>query len=102
MGLHAASGIVLASGDLASLVQPPIVGVPAGNYPLISQVGVLLYERNAYLNQPSFTESDINYQTPNQVASPTAALKASEEDWLDKNGTVMIVNPFNGELVKGK
>jgi type II secretory pathway pseudopilin PulG len=108
------------TGDLASDIQtgatahtpatPPV-------YPLISQVGLLFYDRDAFLNQKtstsgyagqSFTDLDIDYLLPTQ-AWPVGILqtsmesqKADEEAWLDQNGIAVMVSPFNGSLIAAK
>ena len=120
-----------ATGDLASVVPvasgtPPLPAAypttpfrpPAnGLYPLISQVGLLLYDRDAFLSQKtsggrSFSDSDFQYVLPSPPNPPyafspplTAADcqdKEDEETWLDQNGIASMVSPFNGALIKAK
>lgn len=101
------------TGDLASLMNPaaappnppsPVV------YPLTSQLALLFYDRDAFLNQKStntsspgdpFTDIDLEYQLPGQTLPP-AADKADEETWLDANGTAVLVSPNNGSLINAK
>lgn len=108
-------GLTTTIGDLASNVpHPPGTAPPyppaSGFYPLTSQVGLLLYDRDAFLGQRTtntttpgvpFTDDDMNYQLPGHgTASP--ANKADEENWLDQNGIASLVSPFNGALIKAK
>jgi hypothetical protein len=39
-----------------------------------------------------------------QVLSPgsMSVAEAAEEDWLDKNSTLLLVNRYNGTLMKGE
>jgi prepilin-type N-terminal cleavage/methylation domain-containing protein len=104
--------------DLASVVPAAITGppqAPAGAppvYPLISQVGLILYNHDAYLNQKTtntstpgdaFTDTDLNYLLPWQGSPPAPAVSAwdknDEENWLDSNSTAILVSPVNGSLV---
>jgi hypothetical protein len=121
-------GLTTASGgtpqDLASIVpNPPTNPVPipsaSGNYPLISSVGLLFYDRNAFLNQHTtnqtysgqpFTDLDLNYLLPGQswaaalAVNPQApaAQKSDEENWLDQNGIAVMVSPNDGSLITAK
>ena len=100
------------TGDLASIINPaaappnppsPVV------YPLTSQLALLFYDRETFLNQKtqagdSFTDQDMQYTLPSQAAAVpvTAADKADEETWLDQNGTAVLVSPNNGSLINAK
>jgi prepilin-type N-terminal cleavage/methylation domain-containing protein len=95
------------AGDLASLIPPPAGGTNV--YPLVSQLGVLLYDSNAYLNQKaidagsaSFTNADMQCDPPPFFTAPSTQQKADEETWLDANGVAFLVSPFDGSLIKAK
>jgi prepilin-type N-terminal cleavage/methylation domain-containing protein len=132
LGLHPIAVPVTSSintGDLVSIIPAPLTthAPPSpptkGFYPLTSSVGLLIYDRNAYLSQhcgndqtnfgddgKQFNEFDFTYALPNQPGWGTtppppaaaAADKSDEENWLDQNGTAFLVSPFNGELIKAK
>jgi prepilin-type N-terminal cleavage/methylation domain-containing protein len=98
-----------------SIAHPPAlpVNVPSANgfYPLFSQVGFVLYNHDAFLNQKTtnnstpgdaFTDVDLNYLLPYQSTispAPNQADKNDEENWLDSNSTAILVSPVNGTLV---
>jgi len=104
------------SGNLGSQVQsgfndggaqPPPTG--SDLYPLVSQVGLLLYDGNAYGNQrtsanAAFTKFDLEYALPGTptYSMPLIQDKRDEETWLDQNGVAFLVSPFNGSLIKAK
>jgi prepilin-type N-terminal cleavage/methylation domain-containing protein len=85
----------------------------SGYAPLTSEVGMVLYDRDAFAAQttnPSapynagdgqpFSEADLEqsfYGTPS-----TGNDKLEEEYWLDQNSVAYLVSPFNGDLVKSK
>jgi type II secretory pathway pseudopilin PulG len=120
LGLHGVTpSDATASGDLASILpatggpslptgQPGFSPPASGLYPLISQVALVFYDRDAFLNQKSqagdsFTDQDLQYQLPSQSGTNvTPADKADEETWLDQNGTAVLVSPNNGSLINAK
>jgi hypothetical protein len=114
--------------DLGSQVNNSRGGTPA-QVPLISSVGLVVYDHDAYLNQHAtlqvannsvspptqitigdgsqFTDLDLNYSLTGATAAPTAGStqaqdKFIEESWIDQNGTAYLVSPFNGSLIKAK
>jgi hypothetical protein len=98
-----------ATGDLISLAAP--VAANGYLYPLVSQVGLLLYDHNAYLNQRTtnssnpptpFNDVDLQCDLPANTASGIYLNKVDEETWLDQNGVAFLVSPFNGSLIKAK
>ena len=110
-----------ATGDLASDINDYAVsGTPVYYFPLISQVGLLFYDRSAYFNQRTtnpadvngpraFTDQDLQYTLPPLSSPPNnsplayfQADKSDEEIWLDQNGQAVMVNPFNGALIFAK
>lgn len=95
------------------------------NVPLTSSVGLVIYDHDAYINQHAtgssggaslgstsqFSDSDMILSLANPpVGSPPAnppnsgpaADKFLEEQWIDQNGTALLVSPFNGSLIKAK
>jgi prepilin-type N-terminal cleavage/methylation domain-containing protein len=120
LGLRSSSDPI-PTGDFASDVPTPLTGPPpypptSALYPLMSQAGLLFYDRNAFLNQKttnttdtgtSFSDQDLNYVLPSQTAytsinTKPAADKSDEENWLDQNGIAVLVSPFNGSLITAK
>jgi hypothetical protein len=105
-------GLTSTSGDLVSNFTPNVpLGTVPPPYPLISQVGLLLYDHNTYLNQISpnsvppgihFSDADIQCDQPVNPTAPSLAQKTDEENWLDQNGVAFLVSPFNGSLIKAK
>jgi prepilin-type N-terminal cleavage/methylation domain-containing protein len=109
--------------DTASTFAP--TAGPA-NVPLTSSVGLIIYDHDAYINQHAtgssggaslgtgaqFSDSDmiLSLQPTGPVGSPIgvppnsgpAADKFLEEQWIDQNGTALLVSPFNGSLIKAK
>jgi len=114
--------------DIASNVSPPV-----GQYlPLVSSVGLVIFDHDAYLAQHAslqvqsggstiklgnptapdpFNDNDMNYYlyTSSSYPSPAnpwttygAQDKFIEEHWIDQNGTALMVSPFNGSLIKAK
>jgi prepilin-type N-terminal cleavage/methylation domain-containing protein len=107
------------TADLASNVPPNPGNVPL---PLTSSVGLVIFDHDAYLTQHAslkissgtigstgvFTDIDMNYNLytqqyyPSPVPQPRPDDKFIEENWIDKNGTALMVSPFNGSLIKAK
>ncbi|MGD0461951.1 MAG: hypothetical protein ABSB74_05645 [Tepidisphaeraceae bacterium] len=110
--------------DVASNVSS--AGTPSA-IPLMSSVGFVVFDHDAYLAQHAsmqvnsggttttkgdgnaFTDIDMNYYLYTNLASPTTPSqvpisddKFIEENWIDKNGVALMVNPTNGSLIKAK
>ncbi len=87
---------------------------------IASQVGLVLYDRQTFLSQvdsggtANFTDGDPGmdpavagyggYGVPN---SPTKGInngtgEGSEEGWLDVNATPILINRYNGTLIRGE
>jgi len=111
------SRIGMYENDLASNIPPN----GSQNLPLISSVGFVVFDHDAYISQhatqqvagvsaPSgdaFTDQDLNINlqppvTAVPVKTTPAQDKFIEENWIDQNGTAWIVSPFNGSLIKAK
>jgi hypothetical protein len=109
--------------DLGSLALSPSA---QQSLALTSSVGLVVFDHDAYLAQHAslvqqsgpplgntppdpFTDLDMNYTlTPNGsssnpgINSILAQDKFIEENWIDKNGVALMVNPVNGSLIKAK
>jgi type II secretory pathway pseudopilin PulG len=111
-GTYTAMASLLAKGDVNSVglalssakdFIPSAVANPAN--PMFSQLGLVLFDAQGFTSQ-SFTATDIQIAggTYGTVSTPYASppSEADEEDWIDKNGTLLLVNRYNGTLVKGE
>jgi prepilin-type N-terminal cleavage/methylation domain-containing protein len=113
--------------DIASDVSVPAGSGPPNQIPLVSSVGLVVFDHDAYLTQHAsltinfsgspkaigdglaFTDYDMDYVLYTNPSSPTTPSyqanpddKFIEENWIDKNGTALMVSPFNGSLIKAK
>jgi Tfp pilus assembly protein FimT len=106
------------SYDLGSIASPVFPSTPQ-YLPLMSSVGLVIFDHDAYLTQHvapttlvpiantvQFADPDLeislNGAGAPALGSVQAADKFIEENWIDKNGTAFLVNPFNGSLMKAK
>jgi hypothetical protein len=91
-----------ALGDTIGLIATtPVAGIP-----FYTQLGVVLYDRQAFVNQPGNTEGDyvLNGIPTLQPDPPPGARaqEATEELWIDQNSLPLFVNRFNGNLLRGE
>lgn len=62
-----------------------------------SQIGLILFDRDTFMGNDVFTLADA------QIDSTVPAVaEAAEEDWLDSNALPLMVNRYNGTLIKGE
>jgi prepilin-type N-terminal cleavage/methylation domain-containing protein len=120
-------GMVSAT-DFGSNLTAPGAGKNPAYLPLMSSVGLVVYDHDKYLNQHAtlqvannssspptqatigdgaqFTDLDMDYSlvgaSPPGGNSAFAQDKFIEESWIDQNGTAYLVSPFNGSLIKAK
>lgn len=82
---------------------------------LMSQSGLAIFDRDAYLGQrtsvhdtnaDAFNDQDLQYIAPDprnpsapNATPPTQNQKEDEELWIDNNSTQALVSPYNGSLV---
>jgi prepilin-type N-terminal cleavage/methylation domain-containing protein len=70
-----------------------------------SQLGLVIYDRSTFLNQSGNTEGDFS---PLVTGIPTLTTPSAfnaeqtEETWIDENTTPLLVNRYNGTLMKGQ
>ncbi len=114
--------------DFGSIVAPPGAGKTPTYLPLMSSVGLVVFDHDKYLNQHAtaqvannssspptqatigdgaqFTDIDMDYSLVGAGAPPNGGAQAQdkfiEESWIDQNGTAFLVSPFNGSLIKAK
>lgn len=84
--------------------------VPSYNGNLLSsQFGLVLFDRDAFNNQ-SFTDGDpyldptLPSSTYGTASTPPASppTEADEEAWLDANATPILINRYNGTLIRAE
>jgi len=66
-----------------------------------SQFGFVLYDEEAYLNQP-FASNGPEKTYEDRELGGGSANEALEEGWLDANATPVLINRYNGTLVRGE
>jgi prepilin-type N-terminal cleavage/methylation domain-containing protein len=73
-----------------------------GGFPQ-SQFGFVLFDRDAFLNQ-GYTDGDdgLDPSVSTYGMATTAGSEAAEEVWLDANSTPILVNRYNGTLIKAE
>jgi prepilin-type N-terminal cleavage/methylation domain-containing protein len=64
--------------------------------PLRSQLGLILFDYAPFKSQ-SFTDGD-----PSLDPNADYTSEKTEEDWLDTNSTPVLINRFNGTLIRGE
>jgi prepilin-type N-terminal cleavage/methylation domain-containing protein len=65
---------------------------------LRSGLGVLLFDRQAYLSQ-GFSLWDAQFD-PTRTYTGSSPSEQTEESWLDANGTLLLLNRYNGTLLR--
>jgi type II secretory pathway pseudopilin PulG len=120
-------GLILFGGDGALLHRKYIIGSPAATdtddthlfrvmgfqlrtgpglattsvganatYPIYSQLGVVLYD------EPNFRTAGGTQDDPVNDNAAITAPESAEESWLDKNSLSLMLNRYNGTLVRGE
>ena len=93
-------GLVPAGTNMTFTYNYPVAASPAV---LRSQFGLALYQRQALENQSSYSRDDYSVRVYNQtLTSYTSTGEGAEEDWLDKNAIPLMVNRYNGTLIRGE
>jgi hypothetical protein len=95
------------------LQMPPgtTLGALTGVNVTYSQLGVAIYDVEAFRSQPGFTEGDFHPAFVLNAAGTTVRLpwltyptsmgqEAPKELWLDTNSSLFLVNRLSGELTK--
>lgn len=83
-----------------TLVPPTADFVPANNQPVAtspmrSAYGLILHDREGFMNNWDLDDPQCN-------GAAYDAAELAEESWLDQNGTPLMVNRYNGTLVRGE
>jgi hypothetical protein len=81
----------------ATFVDPPVpVGPP--DYTPRTSLGLVLFDR------PSFEDrfGDAAMADAQVIAQPYSMTEREEEDWIDDNSVPLLVNRYNGTLVRGE
>lgn len=67
-----------------------------------SSYGYVLYDRETFLSQ-SFTDADFYVQNPQlPLVTAYSPSEQAEETWLDSNGYAVLINRYNGSLIKSE
>jgi prepilin-type N-terminal cleavage/methylation domain-containing protein len=75
-------------------------GPANGNNPLRSQMGLVLFDSATFKSQ-NFTDGDPALGIPDPlILNP--GNEPTEENWLDANSTPILINRFNGTLIRGE
>jgi prepilin-type N-terminal cleavage/methylation domain-containing protein len=91
-------------------VMGKVIGLDPGQFiprasaalpPLFTHIGIMLYEREAFSNVQNSSEADIRFDI-GTAASPVAADETNEEQWLADNGLLLMINRYNGTLIRGE
>lgn len=92
-------------GNVIGLNQSPlpVQRIPAttGTY-LNTHVAFMLYDREAFSNVLNSSESDSLFDIGNQPPPASAGDEQNEEQWLSDNGLLLLVNRYNGTLIRGE
>ena len=109
-GVHTVSKLARQSGrfpasDVNASVLSGTVYVPTfptvanPNFSLVTQVAVCLYDLQSFTAQ-GFSDEDAPFNgTAYTAGTPT---EQAEETWLDSNATPLLVNRYNGRLIRGE
>lgn len=94
----AAGGII---GTRANLLTSPGYSVPKIGGPIVySSLGFVLYDLGTYNGQGTVNA----IQSVLNAASPATInyIDSAQESWLDSNSTPLLINRYNGTLVRGE
>jgi prepilin-type N-terminal cleavage/methylation domain-containing protein len=72
-----------------------------GNSFFRSQMGLVLFDSAAFKAQ-GFTDGDLGTGFDQSVTASGPNGETSEEAWLDANSTPLLINRFNGTLIRGE
>lgn len=74
---------------------------PYAHWPLVprSQVGLILFDLDAF-RAGEYNMEDLQIVNPTGTYNPSP--EQAEEAWLDQNGVPLLVNRYNGTLIKGE
>jgi Tfp pilus assembly protein FimT len=78
---------------------PPAAGV-AGGIPERSSVGLVLFDHSAFINAGG-TDADPQVINGNNSAY-SGGSESAEEAWLDQNAALLLINRYNGTIVKSE
>ena len=76
-----------------------------GDNPLLGGFGVVLFEREGYLNSVGGTtgrNEDYQIQQPPNSTGFNGTDEKTREDWIRSNATHLLINRYNGTLMKGE
>jgi hypothetical protein len=71
-------------------------------YPIYSQLGVVLYDEENFRTAGGTPEDPLNDNGVVTAATPVNYNEVNEEKWLDNNSLSLMLNRYNGTLVRGE
>ncbi|HEV7301518.1 MAG TPA: prepilin-type N-terminal cleavage/methylation domain-containing protein [Tepidisphaeraceae bacterium] len=87
---------------LALLMDASGIVTPVGTLPdLRTHTAMMLYEREPFLNAPG-TEEDVRFEIGTYGTATFATERDDEENWIANNGLLLLVNRYNGTLVRSE
>jgi hypothetical protein len=101
------AGEVTNSNNLSAAFVPGCTSSNTANAPF-SQLGIVIFDYDAFKAQGfSDVDADINaqsYSSGNMTVGPIVQQQSEqlEETWIDSNSTPVLINRFNGTLIKGE
>jgi prepilin-type N-terminal cleavage/methylation domain-containing protein len=105
--LGTAAGLTL---DYPTLGQNIYIPNSTTQYGVMSQYGLVVFQRNAFVSQGFPAGQDAAYAVSaggqsSYYTSPQNGFTQSqqqEEDWIDQNSTPLLINRFTGTLIRGE
>ncbi len=101
--LPTSMGVLLYDVDPSIVVTSPkdkdvIPTDPASTLVMRSQLGFVLYDMEMFNNQSGYNRRDLQITGGSYIGSNEQA----EENWLDANAVPLLINRYNGSLIKGE
>jgi len=88
--------------NLPTSVFPATIdrSITSFNRPSSTDLGVVLFDRNAFRNDPNAQGTDTDGQLNDFPSTDTydGTREVAEETWLDNNGVLLLVNRYSGSL----
>ncbi len=88
---------LLMTGEVAGSVTGTGADITPAGAP-VSQFGLIMFDRESFLNN----WNNIDSQVDPKGAGGYAAGERAEESWLDQNSVPLMINRYNGTLLRGE
>ena len=88
-------------GELIGMDTGDVFPDPSALPDIRTHTAFMLYEREPFLNAPG-NDQDMRATIGAYPAETDTAAEAIEETWLDNNGLLLLVNRYNGTLVRSE